>query len=705
SLDARASVAAATAGAQSAQLAERLLRVEIAATELVAPPGTFARARVSVDGTLAQHKGTLSFAGEELDVEASAHGGLREARAASGESAWTWSGSVDTLENRGPWAIRLDAPAALEVARAHLRVGETRLRVADGSVALGAFAWDDGRITTRGSFTGVPVTTVAKLGGIKLPFVSSVTLGGDWSLAATPRLNGSVAIRREQGDLAFGSDTGLSSADRAFRIATAELAARFNDDAVDATASIRSQRGLNADARLSIGTVPDAPPGRLSRDAPLKLALNADLATLRVLQPWIGTTAVIDGRAHAELVATGTLARAPWSGTVRADAIRIEAPQYGVLYTDGRLDARVAEGTINLDELTLVAGAGRFSASGSLATAGAMTAEGEGAAGQMTWHAEKFRVLNRPDRRLVASGSGTIRLKNRKFSLDGSLVADEGHFEYKPDASATLGDDVVVKGWQAPENAQARRPNLPLAVDLDLDFGRNLTFVGEGLETGLRGKIHVTTNDDGTLRGRGSIVMVNGVYYAFGQRLVIDRGRLVFDGPLNNPGLDIVALRKNLAVEAGVAVHGTVKVPIIQLTSNPPVPDNEKLSWLILGQGVGSTSSADMAALQAASAALLGGGGKPVTSTFAQSIGLDEITVGRSSSAAYSATSTSPDAANQVVMFGKRISDRLTLVYEQGLSVAKNALRLEYSLTRTLTLRAEAGAISSLGIYYRRVFD
>jgi translocation and assembly module TamB len=704
--DARASVAPAAVGnAQTREPEARRLQVELAATGLVTRPGTFSRARATVDGTLAQHKATLAFAGEDLEVDASAHGGLLEVRAPDGGVAWTWKGVIDTLENRGPWAFGLDAPAALEVARAHIHVGEARLRVADGNVALGDFAWDEGRITTRGSFAGVPVTTVAKLAGVKLPFVSTVTLGGDWSLAAAPRLNGSVAIRREQGDLAFASDTGLSAADRAFRVASAQVAARFTDDALAATASIRSERGLNADAELTIDALAAAPPGRLSRDAPLRLALKADLATLKVLQPWIGTTAVIDGRAHAELVASGTLARAPWSGSVRADSMRIDAPQYGVLFTEGRLAARLEEGTITLDELAFVGGAGRFTASGSLATAGALTADGEGAVAQMTWRAEKFRVLNRPDLRLVVDGSGTVGLKNRKISLNGALVADEGHFEYKPDASAQLGDDVVVMGRDTPEGGQARQAKLPLYVDLDLDLGGNLTFIGEGLETGLRGKVHVTTSDDGTLRGRGSIQMVNGRYYAFGQRLVIDRGRLIFDGPLDNPGLDIVALRKNLAVEAGVAVSGTVKVPIVQLTSNPPVPDNEKLSWLILGHGVSSASNADMAALQAASAALLSGGGKPVTATFAQSIGLDEISVGRSSSAAYSTSGSSPDAANQVVSFGKRISDRLTLVYEQGLTVAKNALRLEYSLTRTLTLRAEAGAISSVGVYYRRVFD
>ena len=44
------------------------------------------------------------------------------------------------------------------------------------------------------------------------------------------------------------------------------------------------------------------------------------------------------------------------------------------------------------------------------------------------------------------------------------------------------------------------------------------------------------------------------------------------------------------------------------------------------------------------------------------------------------------------------------MVYEQGLSVANNALKFEYALTRNITLRAEAGLISGVGIYYRRSF-
>jgi len=705
-LGAKVSIAPMAARATT-QLDERALEVELAATGIVAPQGTFPRAHARIEGTLAQHKASMSLVGADIDIEASAHGGVRDSGVTPGTFTWNWTGSIDSLENRGPWAVRLAAPAAIDFARDHVHIGAARLNVADGNVEVAALAWDDDRISTRGAFSGVPVATVAKLAGAPFPFDSTLTLAGDWSLAAAPRLNGAVNVRREGGDISFRTDTLVSKDDRAMRITALGLAAQFREDAVDATATFRSGRGLDADAQLAIGVAPDAPPGHLNPDAPLTFALKADLATLKVLQPWVGTTAIVDGNARIDLTARGTIARALLSGTLRGDALRIEAPQYGLFFTNGRLAARLADGTLHLDELSFDGGAGRFTASGTLASAGEVRSDGQGAAARMTWHAEKFRVFNRPDLRLVVGGSGSIALKDRKITLDGTLVADEGHYEYASDARVKLGEDVVVKGWPARERDGSRALDIPLAIDLELDFGDRLTFVGEGLETGLRGKVRATTAADGSIRGRGSIQAVNGTYYAFGQKLVIDRGRLIFDGPLDNPGLDIVALRKNLAVEAGVAVSGTVKVPIIALTSNPPVPDNEKLSWLVLGQGLDRTSGADVAALQAASAALLGRGGKSVTSSVAESIGLDDISVGRSSTSTRSTArgATGTETGGQVVAFGKRITDKLTLVYESGLTVATNALRLEYALTRTLTLRAEAGAISGFGIYYRHTFD
>jgi len=53
----------------------------------------------------------------------------------------------------------------------------------------------------------------------------------------------------------------------------------------------------------------------------------------------------------------------------------------------------------------------------------------------------------------------------------------------------------------------------------------------------------------------GTIEAVRGTYTTFGQRLTIQRGRLTFDGPLDNPALDVLAVRKNLQVEAGLEVR------------------------------------------------------------------------------------------------------------------------------------------------------
>jgi translocation and assembly module TamB len=260
------------------------------------------------------------------------------------------------------------------------------------------------------------------------------------------------------------------------------------------------------------------------------------------------------------------------------------------------------------------------------------------------------------------------------------------------------GDDVVVRGREKrPSRDIAQR--VPFNVDLDLDFGDRLRFVGEGFDTALSGKLRVKTTGAHDLVANGTIDVIRGTYTTFGQRLTIQRGRLFFDGPPDNPGLDVLALRRNLPVEAGVQVTGTVRVPHVELTSNPPVPDNEKLAWLVLGHGLDSTSSADAALLQAALAALGGPNATPFGQRIAQTIGVDEVNVHSASDPQRTGT------AGQVVAFSKRLSDKLTLIYEQGRSVANNALKLEYSLTHALTIRAEAGVVSGIGLYYSRSYD
>lgn len=692
SADLRATLPAAAAGTP---INARTVSLSAKASALTLPQGVFSSAGIEVSGTLAHHVVDMTLRGESLDAHVALTGGFQGATGPNlAQVPWPWSGSIGIADNRGEYPIALLAPAKLEIAQRRVHVSQARVRIAEGSADIDEFVWDDGRITSRGSFGGVPLGALARVAGHPLTVRSTLTLKGDWSVAASPRLDGTVHIARDAGDV-FASSVETTDPARGLGISVFDASARFVADSVSATGTLRSTRGGTVDATLSLGTVAGTPPGRIAASAPLEATLRADLASLRPLQAWLGTLAALDGRAHVDVAARGTLAEPVLTGEASADEVRIDLAQYGVQLKEGTLRAHFAGDRIVLDDLSIHAGDGQFSAKGTIAAS-----PKSGVAPDVTWHAERFRVVNRPDLRLVVGGDGTLRIETGKLVLAGKLRIDEGNIAYEPTTAGQLADDVVVVGAAPrPASSGAGVGDLPLKLDLEVETEFGVTFVGEGLDTRLAGSVHLITLADGRLNAKGTIRAVYGTYTALGQKLTIDRGALIFDGPVDNPALDVVALRKNLAVEAGLQITGTVRVPRVQLVSNPPVPDNEKLSWLVSGQPLDRASHADVALLASASASLLGKG-KPVTQTIANSIGLDDISVHQSS-----VTTATGAAAGQVVSFGKRISDRLSLVYEQGLTIATNALRIEYTLTRTITLRAEAGTVASVGIYYRKTFD
>jgi translocation and assembly module TamB len=669
-------------GAQGAGNDERPIRITAALTEGEAHSVALKGLSARVTGTVAQHELVLAARGTDLDLDARLAGGWH-ATAGAG-----WSGRLVALENRGQYPVALAGSARVDWQRDHIRVADATGTISGGRFALRELKWDAGRWSSSGDFSGLPAAAVLAATGHAQHVRSTLTLSGRWSFAAAPRLNGTLMLSRDAGDIAPADAPEL-----ALGLSRFDVAAESVDDRVHATLTARS-RLADADVAVDVGSSP-ALAGRFDGAAPLKVSVRVDAASLRAVQALAGTTAIVDGRLAMNLAGQGTLRALRLIGTIDGDALKLEAPQYGVFLRDGRLRARLDERAVTVSDLSFAAGDGRFVASGTLPAAGT----GDATGARLAWRAEKLRLLNRPDARLVLSGAGTLALEQKRLALAGALRADDGRFEFRRPTADALGDDVVVRGRE--RKAAPGRARVPFAVDLELDFGDRFEIIGEGLDAVVAGKVHVVTAADGTLTGRGAINAERGTYTAYGQRLTIERGKLYFDGPLDNPGLDVLALRKNLQVEAGVEVTGTVRVPHVQLTSTPPVPDNEKLSWLVLGHGLDRASNADLSALQIAFAAATDPNAPPIGQRVARTLGLDDISV----RAADASRTTTSGAAGQVVALSKRLTDNLSLIYEQGLSVANNAVKIEYALTRGLTLRAEAGVVSGVGIYYSRSFD
>ena len=306
-------------------------------------------------------------------------------------------------------------------------------------------------------------------------------------------------------------------------------------------------------------------------------------------------------------------------------------------------------------------------------------------------------VLQRQDRWLVVSGTGRIDQEAQRLRLTGQLLADAGFVGGLSLDQPQLAEDVVIRG-RGPRPARTSRVD----TDLSLDLGERFRLDVAGLRARLAGRVSVR---GAPLRASGSIAAQEASFEAYGQRLTVARGIVNFQGPLDNPGLNILALRTGGEVEAGVSVTGTVQRPQVRLVSTPDVPDPEKLSWIVLGRPPDSGGT-DAGILLAAAGSLLGQGGESLTTQVARGFGLDEVSLHRSQNPGEAAASPNGNGLDQQVLtLGKRLSSRLYLSYDQGLSAARGALKLTYALGRRLSIMTRTGDDNAVDVLYSFSFD
>ncbi|MGE5617195.1 MAG: translocation/assembly module TamB domain-containing protein, partial [Bacillota bacterium] len=314
-----------------------------------------------------------------------------------------------------------------------------------------------------------------------------------------------------------------------------------------------------------------------------------------------------------------------------------------------------------------------------------------------------------PRRFLALSGDARLEARSDGLVATGAFAADAGWIGALEKPLPSVSDDVVVV--RAERAADEHRARERIRMDVRFSLGDHVWFQGRGLDTRLAGDLRVTGEMGAGLRGTGSIRTVSGTYDAYGQQLGIDHGSLTFYGSLDNPVLNVLALRKGLPVEAGVEVLGTVAKPRARLVSVPDVPDPEKISWLVLGRGPSDVSQGEASTLVSAANAILGRGNP--SGQIAQRFGFDEVKIGRSDTSSVLGTlpqstvagRTAQAAATEVVTVGKRLSKNVYVGYEQGLAQAEGALRITWQITQKFQMLLRAGYLPGVDAVYRWTFE
>ena len=680
---------------------------------------------LAVSGPLADHRFDLSALaeGHTLKLNGSGRATL------DGDPSWQARLAAATLDGKVP--IRLTAPASLRVAASGLRLSDFRLAVAGGNASLEqlllgwgeAFSFD-----TRGNARELPVYRLLALANTNpdVPALQALRLNADWNVRGS----------------------GAEDLDGTARVALREVASTAAAGASGAaTAAADNDRlGLEGDNGANL----------TFRNGQLDGRFDLRLPSLAFTHPLTAPDVVLDGRLRLAGSVGGPVVQPQWRATLSGENLSVLHRSIGWRLTDGALTARFDGRKVQLQTFEFKSGEGSVALRGEAslldaprpeparpAPAAARDASGTVLPidGRFELTTSRFEVPLGPGQRVAVSGVTRLESSADGLSLRGKLRADHGIIEIQGSAAPSLPDDVrlVVTGPQGRRvvDAQGRtvskegalvepempRSRLRVLTDLAVDLGERLRITGNGVAARLGGSLQVLGTLPDQPRLVGTVNIVEGSYQAHGQNLRIDKGAAVrFNGPPDNPALDIVAKRPFLPVEVGVRITGTVLNPVITLVSTPEMSDTDRLSWLVLGTDPRNAPSAaqSLALREAARSMLLNDDGRQRPG-IAERLGLDVVNFGYGSDTGpmqgitesknptglpgASSSSSASTTQQEVVTLGKRIGSRLFVSYEHGVRGLYNLLQIQYSLSRRLSVRAQSGSDNAVDLLFSHSFD
>lgn len=448
-----------------------------------------------------------------------------------------------------------------------------------------------------------------------------------------------------------------------------DLGARLRIDVTDGT-------HVEADLRLPewyiVGT-------QFSPARPLtgrvEFALN-DLGPITLLMPDLLPG---QGHVHAGIALSGSLEDPRIDGEIDAELATLAVARLGLRLRDLSLRLRAAQNRWQLDG-ALTSGEGKLRITGN-----GMVRDRDSWDGTLEFNGERVEIVRLPSAEVIASPALTLRATPGDLAFSGTLTIPAARIEpFMTEPVTQASDDVVIVGREDSGTSAGPRVHGDLLVVL----GDEVRISGKGLEGRLAGRLHVLMNAPNDINGQGEIHFIEGRYRAYGQNLNIEQGRALYaGGPIDNPGLDIIAARqRGEDIKVGVRVTGTAEQPLVRLFSDPVMDDGDVLSYLVLGRPLDQASTTEGRALYQAATSLALVGGEALATRLGGLFDLSEVSI--------EAGETSTDTA---LVLGKSLSPRLYVRYIQGLVENTAAFQVRYKLSEKWTLETESGTRSGAG--------
>jgi translocation and assembly module TamB len=311
--------------------------------------------------------------------------------------------------------------------------------------------------------------------------------------------------------------------------------------------------------------------------------------------------------------------------------------------------------------------------------------------------ADELKVEVPPIVKVTVKPDIKVAIKPGLIKLDGNVDLPWGRIlvSQLPESAVSVSSDEVILD----ENLQPVEASTGIPFDLQsnikINIGDDFQLAAFGLKGSLVGDLNVTQEKKGPFI-IGEINIVDGSYRSFGQDLIIDEGKILFNGPADQPYVSIKAIRNPDNTEddvvAGIQVTGPADEPEIAIFSDPAMPQANALSYILKGQDIDGESGGDAMTTVLIGISLARSG--KVVGEIGEAFGVQDLQLD---------TAGSGDES-QVTVSGY-ILPGLQVKYGIGIFDSIGEFTLRYRIMKDLYLEAVSGSDNAVDFLYQFQFD
>lgn len=417
-------------------------------------------------------------------------------------------------------------------------------------------------------------------------------------------------------------------------------------------------------------------------------AVSGRFTDLSWLDMFANPVSDIAGELVANFRISGVLDQPELEGAVTLDQFTAYVAPLDIRLEDGRLDGRFNRSGLWKIDGGIRSGEGVLNLESTIDIS-----DPEAWQVQFTTAGARLLLIDTPEIRSLASPEIRGRLTPERGIINGRIGLLETRVRLVElpagQESIVISDDEVIYSTEEVDAA----PPYDLIANVEVVIEDEIDFEGYGLSARADGRITAHYRTDRPLTAEGRFALIEGRYRAYGQNLNIERGEVYFNGPLDNPAIDIRAARTVRDVTAGIQLGGRVQSLTSSIYSDPPMSPSDAMAFLLTGRPLSGASQEEANMLINAVASLGIEHSEMITGGIQSAFGLDTF--------ALEGGDTLQDTA---LVVGKNLTPKLLISYSEKLFERTSSVLLSYELTRRTTVQAESGEGQSVDIIFTDEF-